>query len=74
MIYLKNILVTGGCGFVGTHLAKFYADQGHNVLVFDNLSRINIFGHYLKNSKYNWEKILATTIVKYPLTTKEKKE
>ena len=55
MIYLQNILVTGGCGFVGTHLAKFYADQGHNVLVFDNLSRINIFGHYLKNSKYNWD-------------------
>lgn len=55
MIYLQNILVTGGCGFVGTHLAKFYADQGHKVLVFDNLSRINIFGHYLKNSKYNWD-------------------
>ena len=52
---MQNILVTGGCGFVGTHLAKFYADQGHKVLVFDNLSRINIFGHYLKNSKYKWD-------------------
>ena len=52
---MQNILVSGGCGFVGTHLAKFYADQGHKVLVFDNLSRINIFGHYLKNSKYNWD-------------------
>ena len=28
----------------------------------------------LQNSKYNWQKILAPTNVKYPLTTQEKKE
>ena len=28
----------------------------------------------LKNSKYNWDKILGPTNVKYPLTTEEKKE
>lgn len=31
-----NILITGGCGFIGSHLAKHYLDQGHNVTCIDN--------------------------------------
>jgi CDP-paratose 2-epimerase len=34
-----NILITGGAGFIGTHLAKHFADRGGRVAVFDNLSR-----------------------------------
>lgn len=33
-----NILVTGGCGFIGSNLCKYLLDQGHNVLCVDNLS------------------------------------
>ena len=31
-----NVLVTGGAGFIGSHLADRLASEGHHVLVFDN--------------------------------------
>lgn len=33
-----NILVTGGAGFIGSHIAGYFADAGHNVTILDNLS------------------------------------
>jgi UDP-glucuronate decarboxylase len=32
----KRILVTGGAGFIGSHLCKVLIDQGHEVLCVDN--------------------------------------
>jgi len=34
----KNILVTGGAGFIGSHLCDYLHNEGHNILVLDNLS------------------------------------
>jgi len=31
-------LVTGGCGFIGSHLAEQLLSQGHDVVILDNLS------------------------------------
>ena len=35
---MKNILVTGGAGFIGSNLIKKLIDQGHNVTSLDNYS------------------------------------
>ena len=40
-----KILITGGCGFVGTNLALFLKQKNHKISSLDNLSR--------KGSKYN---------------------
>jgi UDP-glucose 4-epimerase len=34
----KNFLVTGGCGFIGSHLVEYLIQAGHKVTVIDNLS------------------------------------
>lgn len=34
-----KIVITGGAGFIGTNLAASMAEEGHEVILFDNLSR-----------------------------------
>jgi len=37
----KNVLVTGGAGFIGSHTCKLLANSGYTPIVYDNLSRGN---------------------------------
>lgn len=34
-----SILVAGGAGYIGSHVCKYLKNQGHDVLVLDNLSK-----------------------------------
>ena len=33
-----RILVCGGAGYIGSHMVKMLAEEGHEVVTFDNLS------------------------------------
>jgi UDP-glucose 4-epimerase len=35
---MKNVLVTGGCGYIGSHVVRQLAEAGYKVVVYDNLS------------------------------------
>jgi CDP-paratose 2-epimerase len=49
-----RILVTGGAGFIGSHVAEYYARKGEEVVVLDNLSRREILGKVVADPLYNW--------------------
>lgn len=36
---MKNILVIGGAGYIGSHTVKLLIDMGYNVIIYDNLSK-----------------------------------
>jgi CDP-paratose 2-epimerase len=46
-----KILVTGGCGFIGSWVCEFYALKGKKVICYDNMTK-----HELMRTGYNVEK------------------
>src|SRR3989338_5634251 len=34
-----RILITGGCGFVGSNFARYMLEKSHDVIIIDNMSR-----------------------------------
>ncbi len=53
---MKKILVTGGAGFIGSHLCKRLLDEGNEVICVDNLftgAKTNIYSLF-KNNKFEF--------------------
>ncbi|MCF7793476.1 MAG: GDP-mannose 4,6-dehydratase [Candidatus Cloacimonetes bacterium] len=51
-----KILITGGAGFIGSHLAEKLLKEGHEISVIDNLStgKYSNIIHLIKNEKFNY--------------------
>ena len=48
-----KFLVTGGAGYIGSHMVKFLLSKNHDVTIYDNLSS----GKLIKKNKAKFEKI-----------------
>ena len=69
-----KILITGGAGFVGSHLSKYIINQGYKVTILDNFSRgvkqnlKNLNGKYfLENRNLNNPKKLKNFLNKFDI-------
>jgi len=56
---MSKIIVTGGAGFIGSHLVDKLTELGHNVIVIDNLStgkieNLNLNAHFLEEDILFW--------------------
>ena len=59
---MKNILISGGAGFIGSYLTKKLVSKGYNVTILDNLSK-QIHGKDKKSELYNSIKEISTFIL-----------
>ena len=62
---MKRILVTGGGGFIGSHLARYLCQQGHFVRIidikFDDYMQEKYYTERLKLDLRKWENCLLAT-------------
>jgi nucleoside-diphosphate-sugar epimerase len=47
-----KVLITGGYGFIGSHLADFFFKEGHQIYIIDNLSTGNTANIKFKHKSY----------------------
>jgi len=64
-----KVLVTGGCGFIGSHTCEYYIKKGDEVISFDNISKYELMrtGYATDAARnYNWDalKKLGVNLIK----------
>jgi len=53
-----KVLVTGGCGFIGSHVCDFYINRGDKVIAYDNMTKYELTrtGYAIEEARnYNWD-------------------
>jgi len=64
-----RVLVTGGCGFLGSHVCEFYLKKGAQVISYDNMTkhelvRTGFAADAARNYNWNYLKALGVKLVK----------
>lgn len=64
-----KILVTGGCGFLGSHVCEYYAKKGDQVVSFDSMTKYELgrTGYISDEARdYNWNNLekLGVNLIK----------
>ena len=57
---ILRIIVTGGAGFIGSHLVKMFLDAGHSVLTIDSLTyagSLSSLAGYMEHPQHEFQKI-----------------
>ena len=62
-----KVLVTGGCGFIGSHVCEFYAKRGDQVIAYDSmtkyeLTRVGYSAEKARNYNFDFLKDLGVDI------------
>ena len=57
---IDKLLVTGGAGFIGSHVAEYYAEKCEETVVHDDPSRAQTLEKEAKNSLYKWNYLKNT--------------
>lgn len=58
-----KILVTGGAGFIGSHIVDAYIKDGHEVVIIDNLSTGRRENHGLHGILRFWLRMTNTKFI-----------
>lgn len=71
-----RVLVTGGCGFIGSWVCEYYAKKGHKVICYDNMTKHELLRtgysvEKLRNYNWNFLKKLKVTLVKADVRNKK---
>jgi CDP-paratose 2-epimerase len=71
-----KILVTGGCGFIGSWVCEFYAKRGDRVISYDNMTKQELMrtGYNVSKARnYNWDLLesMGVSMVKADVRNKE---
>ena len=64
-----KVLVTGGCGFLGSHVCEYYIKKGAKVIAYDNmtkheLQRTGFAAKKARNYNWNYLKTLGVKLIK----------
>lgn len=69
-----KVLVTGGCGFIGSHICEYYRKQGDEVISIDSLTKYELMrtGYNVENARmYNWKYLKELGVELYDTDIKE---
>lgn len=73
---MKKVLVTGGCGFIGSWACEYFVKEGWRVISYDNMTKHELIrtGYNVEKARnYNWEylKKLGVELIKADIRNKE---